>query len=121
MKRRRYSAGGAVSLMLCFAVAALWMRSLWARDMFFLNTPKHYAYIEATNGLVVLEVYYPVDEKPGFWKVEFASYQPIDYDWGVAGFQWLSYEGTGDSGRGITFPLWLLAILLATTRGLPAP
>ena len=133
MKRRVLNGMTALSLLLCVAVVALWVRTYWVRDRVFSEQIGHVQdrpvftswCMEANRGRVCVDFYRnkvttkPPDQPvPGFdtrWTRLAWPSQPGAPAWpGTLGF-WFDAkaDGRGYRARAAIMPLWLPAVLFA--------
>jgi len=122
VKRRLFTLGSAVSLVMCVAVCVFWVRSYWRRDGVTSFNLRLDQSIWSNRGVVVVFHRHPqigplsaTDEFPTQW--EFKTFDPLAIElffgpprsiWNRAGFRLFRDEASVD----VMFPHWSLALLL---------
>jgi len=123
MIRRLFASASALSLVLCVATVALWVRSYWIGDEVKRGTAVGEVRCESLRGLVCFEWgrRYMGVSRVTRWHYE-AVPNPASYDWpypsGLEGSLWGDSLGVLWGGAGgvdwrvVVFPDWLLCLLL---------
>jgi hypothetical protein len=114
--RRLFTAVSVLSLVACLALAALCVRSYWIGDTFTALSPNAIYSVDVEQGRIVLAC--EIDRGAHQWpraprRAFHASDRPPRRRWAVQFLYHNRRGASGNAGRLLVFPIWLLAVATA--------
>jgi hypothetical protein len=113
VKRRLFNVVAEVSLLLCVAAAALWVRSWFRYDSITLKVGTEFLECASLHGqtMIALDTWLPYPAQ--WWRSGSAAGDPYVPRWHLLGFGLEYWQYGGKIWRGLTIPDWFFVVLFA--------